>query len=1362
MRANHNPAVPAMPVRFRKAGAFSGIWRLAHHGWRWSVCLICLSVGSAFAFEGTELSITNAGSGAILSWPGTATNWLLEQSPQVQPAAPWTGISPNLYQTNATSRYLPDPATNGLRFYRLRWLGAAVPGLTGHWGIDGGAGPFSSDGSSGEIFLDATNTAGAAGRFGAGALQFNGGGINSGGSRAWVSNTNFKILPAGNQPFSVSLWFNPDDWSTGWRGLMGNDANLTNGWHVALQTPGLGTNYLVFAATGAVNSLSVTGRTLLLPGQWHQLTVTHDGTNGSIYLDSALQAQGAGAIPAQASPIYFGGGVGDFPSFLGRIDEIHTYTNCLTREDISLTGCWHFDENTGCNLTDSSIQSHHAQMTDAAAWSPGHNTAGISLSNNRVTIRNGQYAVLPASGGAFSISLWLRPPALSAGMSGLMSCANGTNDGWQLFVTTDGAGQSQLHFSSTNTGGTLDLTTPLPLTNGIWTKLALTYNGGIATVYVNGRQVQTGNGAIRGTTVPLLLGTVTGMPNFNGVMDELKIYNRERQADEIGPVATAMWETVFRNSATNLVLQGSGPAGKPLTFSLVSSVIPTNGTVTNLVGSPVATYQAGATKGPDAFAYTVSDGEFTSAPAPVIMSVVEPHWLSPTGGVTAPLDGTSPEHAWAAGTADALDALWKTNAYFDCFLYAPGVYETRGWKYFERSTANPGCKHYGAGVDQTTLRLVDVWARQGEDAIFATGPGYTACDYFEVSRMTLDCNAPNVPKYERGEPVTLRIPLVNTGVVGAVTLRWNNQLLFGGNSYWQLGRAREYKLSAKQSGTNTYSTNVITAATGTVDILPVGTQADELILELDRRAVGVEFYSLGEIEISGTTASLPLATIPGGGESRLDATHGILAAVDDDLSTAWASGPESLAQITLPCTPGTSLSQVNLRWHCQTIASVGRLGIAADLLIRARDTNTGQLLDVPFVRHGQAATGWEAVTFGTAQSNNPIQTDQLVILLTNREPQVDFYSIAELTLQDGAQRVPLKLPVTDNTLAASFGILRAFDQDPNSPWTCSFQGMVGAVLMHGSNVKFTRLKIVGFGTKAGKECFPFAYQVESRDGAPIHFENVLVEDCVFAEPAAFNNDGITVVTMVAKPPATLSNGVIRRCTVTGVKSHSVYSSAFTAAHVEDCLVQDCGVGIYFEPNAGHISSVGPVLIRNNKFVNVNSGVNFLFHPGAQFEALTLVGNEIVLNPAGGGWGLSVCDTCQPGTSGSITNVTALNNIVRYPDWTPHPANPEGGLSYSDMHQAVYGGNIIALGNASALWVRQCPVGQVVIPQPVEDCAAVVTELAPPSIPPLCMDTPPPGYQRAWFNNRDLSGTLLKIRHFDNGIDKFASQQQWPE
>ncbi len=1320
----------------------------------YGLCLCGLfSAGLSLAFEDPLLTITNDPPAFVVSWPESGPGWMLEGASQLDPPIAWTRISSDLYETNGPWRQVRIDSAEARRFFRLHKYYSGVAGLTGYWAMDDGSGLEAGEGTGIGSTMQLSNMTWAVGRFGTGALQCNGSPPGIDGSRAWVSNAGYRVLPVSGRPFSVSMWFNPDALTTGWRGLFGNDLKGTNGWHVALQSTGPGTNYLIFAATGDAGSLSVTGRTLLLPGQWRQVTVTYDGTEGSLYLDGERIATALGGLQSHDGPLYFGGYRG-YDSFLGRIDDIRTYTNCLSPEQISLTGYWRFDEGVGAYGVDGSVRGRPVKIGALSAWTEGREGGGLRLNEGGAIIENDDYGVLPPSGGAFSLSMWVRPGALPEGQGALISCGLAGSNGWQLEIDAETTNQS-LHFSSTNYGGTLDLSAPLALSSDAWTKLDVTYNGGMATAYVNGRQVQAGSGAIRGSKAPLILGAAPGAGGFDGVLDELKIYNRPRGPAEIGPVAQTLWENVFVNGSTNLPLKGFGPTGKPLSYALSPVIAPTNGSVSLTPGSAVAIYTAGPTKGPDAFAYTVSDGEFTSPPTIVTISVVEPHWLSPTGAVMAQ-DGTAPERAWGAGSADALDAIWRTNRYYDCFFYAPGLYETTGFRYGQRWTANTGCKHMGAGAtgeNQTIIRLVDVWEPWSEGVVFGNE---NPSDQFEVCDLVIDCNAANVPQQTRGLPVSLRIPLQSKSHVDRVTLRWDNSSVIASPTL-RMGRAAQFSVCARQFGTNTLLTNcVATSGSGQVDVVNLGADADELLIQLDQRAAGVDFYAMSEIEVTGGNVSLPAATIPGGGISQLDSSHSILAAVDNENSTSWASGPESQAQITLPLPNDSLLSQIQFRWNCQTMPGVGRLGPAAEFVIRAHDQDSGQYYDVPFVRHPRDADGVENVTLGSATFTNTIVTDGLLILLTHRESMVDYYSLREIFLLTPYALVPVRMPTASSFLnwGLNYQVLRAFDQKSDTQWASGVQGMVGAMNLYGNNLKFSRLKVIGFGTKGGRECFGLYISSPGRGG------NVLIEDCVLAEPANVNGDGLTGITLLAKPPNSVTNGVVRRCTVSGVRSHFTYSHAFAAVQVENCLVDDCVNGVYFEPDA-HLDDIGPVLVRSNQFLNVNSGVFMLSHASAKFDSLTCLNNEIVLSGTGG-WGFGVCDLCDAGPSATITNVTALNNVVRYPGWTTRPLYPDGGFFHGDIHQSVMGNNLIALGTSHGLRERACPLGIIPAPDSKEDCEHPgYVAPGPPTYPP-CLDVLSPGYQRAWFNNCDLTGRLLDVRFLNLGVDGAASQQQWPD
>jgi hypothetical protein len=1328
--------------------------------WR-TLGLLAAGLAGLLASDLPRLSITNAPGALEVSWPATTAEWVLDQADVLGTPVPWSRVASSQYETNAGRLSVRAPAPAGARFYRLRWASAANEALTGLWALDEGAGFSAADTAGVGAAMSLSNVSWRTGRVGSAGLWF-----ESAAGRAWIDQAAGPVVPAGAGPFSISFWFNPASLSPGSQVLAATDLGGTNGWRLLLSTRGPGTNELVLAGGGAGGSLSVTGRTLLLPGQWRHLTATYSGSAGRVYLDGVLLAESTGVLAGSAGPLVLGGGLPGVGGFSGGIDDLRTHTNCLGPEWISLAGHWRFEEGGGGQAGDSGLWGHPAQLGPGVQWVPGRVGGGLlvggsGLTNGTLMLSNAHRTLLPPDGEPFSVSFWYLPQVLPAGPSGLLHCGVAGVEGWEVMLERE-AGSTWMRWVSTNRGGTLALRAPCPVGTGVWSRVDLTFNGGVATAYVDGRRVGSAPGAIRSTAAPWVVGSVPGLPSGLGVVDELQVHRHERAAEEIGPVAETMWETVLRNSATNVVLRVAGPAGRALTCALVPVVQPTNGTVS--LDGAVVTYTAGARKGPDAFTYTVSDGQFTSPPTLVLMSVVEPHWLSPLGGTGGVRDGTAPERAWAAGSADALDAIWRTNNHYDCFFYAPGEYLTRGYRWRARTTVHPGCKHVGTastGPGRTTIKLVDAAVAWQEEAIFSSQQE-DIVDDFELHHLRLDCNGDNVPLHAHGEPVWLRVPLAGSGRVDTVTLRWRGDVAPGYFPWW-FGRATDYLLEARLAGTTVFATNVVAAAgAGTVDVVPVGVVADEVLLTCRRLAAGANFYGLWEMEVAGGTPSLPTAVaLPGGAPSSLDAFRTALSLADRGLDWVWASGPTQAVEITLPLEPGTRVTQMTLNWNCQTLGTnlQERLGPAADFSVRARSETNGAMMDVPLLRLPRSPNGVEVCRLGSGDTNQPLVTDRLVLVLSNRAPGVKYFSLREVTLQHGGSSVALRVPVASRQFydSGGYGGIRALDGNPATGWGSGQQGTVGAVHAGGSNHRYRDLEIVGFGNSAGREGFPLHLVAPVPPTGGVRLGNVLVEDCRFLDPARGNADVLSALMLTPAAPNILTNAKARRCRVSGLQPHFPRVNAYNAVvHLEDSEADQVHVGAYYEPY--YRDQFGPVLLRSNRFQNVSQGILVSPYPGVQSDSLTLLHNEIVLLPGGRGYGLSLCDVCNVGPSGSMTNLVAVGNVIRYPDWVPRPANgAEGGLQYGDIRHAVFARNLVALGTPNPLRVRQCPAGS--IPDPVlEDCVSY--KPAGPTTIPACLNELRPGYRRAFLGNRDLQGELLPVRFFENLVDGQALEQQW--
>jgi hypothetical protein len=118
---------------------------------------------------------------------------------------------------------------------------------------------------------------------------------------------------------------------------------------------------------------------------------------------------------------------------------------------------------------------------------------------------------------------------------------------WSIDIRSDAGNRAVFHF---NIGGTLhNLAGTTEIPTGQFTHLAATYDGSVAQIFVNG--IPDGSLAVSGTlassTAPVLIGNAgtetrtcyPGLVEFDGLIDEVTIYNRALAPAEIQAVVAA-------------------------------------------------------------------------------------------------------------------------------------------------------------------------------------------------------------------------------------------------------------------------------------------------------------------------------------------------------------------------------------------------------------------------------------------------------------------------------------------------------------------------------------------------------------------------------------------------------------------------------------------------------------------------------------------------------------------------------------------------------------------------------------------------------------------------------------------------------
>jgi hypothetical protein len=347
------------------------------------------------------------------------------------------------------------------------------------------------------------------------------------------------IVPRTSRYFTVNAWVYADT-VAGPHYIFYGGAN--EGEFVLYLSDGLFNFYVNLASSNGQNVASASPVTA---GSWHHVAGVRRGTAIEIWVDGELK--GSQTIPdedlkyASWNPTGFPSRIGvyhhdvngDMYRWDGLIDEMMIYNRALSQKEILRM----YDPNgpvswwKGENNANDSIGENNGALQGAVTYSTGQTGQAFSLSS---TTNDG--VTFPSSADlnpteAITMSAWIKPTA--------------TSNPWPYIIgkrTGSGAIQYSITISDRNTF-TCDITGAgvnaeggiVPLNQ--WSQVACTYDRNSLRLYVNGEQVasKTGNAAIATSSEPLTIGMLNGVNtrNFDGLIDEVKIYNRALSAAEV-------------------------------------------------------------------------------------------------------------------------------------------------------------------------------------------------------------------------------------------------------------------------------------------------------------------------------------------------------------------------------------------------------------------------------------------------------------------------------------------------------------------------------------------------------------------------------------------------------------------------------------------------------------------------------------------------------------------------------------------------------------------------------------------------------------------------------------------------------------
>jgi hypothetical protein len=443
-----------------------------------------------------------------------------------------------------------------------------------------------------------TSTARVTGKIGQ-ALRFGGGATN------YVDVPTASNLNFGTGGISVSAWVKNSDVVNA-RFILGKrDPNGTQaGYELFInQTTGV----LVFQA-GTVGAYSYrVGTRNISDGKWHHVVGLRTGTTFHVYVDGQLDdsvdtTSSAGNVD-NGSNLLIGRSEVQLTNtnFKGDIDEVRVYNRVLSTSEINTlyyaglptkTSTAQNTRSTGGLILMQSFNGQDVNFFSNTAFdSSGQGNNGIltnmSTSSSRVPGKIGQalrfngvnsYIDMGNTGdrtgtAPYTLSVWVKlsttpPSAYSIMNRGDAISPSNTKTEYLLYVDTDRSFHLQRHTAS---AASLDIGSSPQLLNR-WYFVTATYDGNNAALYVDGVNVANGvdTTSITGTNKLAIGAADQGSSSrvyfFNGLIDEVRIYNQVLSATEVatlykagGPVKNNISQNTRNTGGLVLMQSFNGP-----------------------------------------------------------------------------------------------------------------------------------------------------------------------------------------------------------------------------------------------------------------------------------------------------------------------------------------------------------------------------------------------------------------------------------------------------------------------------------------------------------------------------------------------------------------------------------------------------------------------------------------------------------------------------------------------------------------------------------------------------------------------------------------------------------------------------------
>lgn len=236
--------------------------------------------------------------------------------------------------------------------------------------------------------------------------------------------------------------------------------------------------------------------------------------------------------------------------------SINNSNTSAPNHNISIRGYWKFDETSGTFARDSSGWQNNGTLFNGSdscsafncpSWVSGIYSNAIQLDGINDYVNISDSANLNMTSERLSLAAWVRlNGTVGADTTGkiISKTAGPGSEQYELLYTTDSHGTAnRFRFDLRTSSGLVILYTNETFASAnVWYHVAGVYNSTHMIIFVNGREknATAQSGSITGRAADVSIGRTTGGgQNFNGTVDELRVYNETLTAARISELALA-------------------------------------------------------------------------------------------------------------------------------------------------------------------------------------------------------------------------------------------------------------------------------------------------------------------------------------------------------------------------------------------------------------------------------------------------------------------------------------------------------------------------------------------------------------------------------------------------------------------------------------------------------------------------------------------------------------------------------------------------------------------------------------------------------------------------------------------------------